>query len=102
MKKILFVLGLVALFLFPTVHACGQTGMSGYRIIDSLLLGGEGGWDYLTVDTAAERLYVSRGTRVQVIDLVKNSIVGEIPNSMGVHGVAVAPVNGKGYTSNGG
>jgi DNA-binding beta-propeller fold protein YncE len=73
----------------------------GYHIIDSLQLGGDGGWDYLTVDTSAERLYVSRGTRVQVIDLSSHRIVGEIPNTIGVHGITFAPSLGRGYTSNG-
>jgi Uncharacterized conserved protein len=69
--------------------------------VDSLLLGGEGGWDLYGIDTSAQRLYVSRGTRVQVIDCVKDSLAGEIPNTNGVHGIAVAPFAGKGFTSNG-
>ena len=60
-----------------------------YHIIDSLVLGGEGGWDYLSVDTSAERLYISRSTRVQVVDLASKTIVGEIPRTMGVHGIAL-------------
>ncbi len=78
-----------------------QPAGSGYHIIDSLRLGGEGGWDYLSVDTAAQRLYVSRGTRVQVVDLSKHSIAGEIPNTPGVHGIALVSAVGRGYTSNG-
>jgi hypothetical protein len=74
---------------------------SGYHIIDSLRLGGEGGWDYLAVDTAAQRIYISRGTRVQVVDLATHAIVGEIPNTIGVHGIALVPSQGRGYASNG-
>jgi DNA-binding beta-propeller fold protein YncE len=78
-----------------------QSNPSGYHLIDSLQLGGEGGWDLYGLDTAAQRLYISRGTRVQVVDCVKKSLIGEIPNTNGVHGIAVAPFAGKGFTSNG-
>jgi len=90
----------MGVFLFISSMQATPAG-SGYHIIDSLRLGGEGGWDYLSVDTAAQRLYVSRGTRVQVVDLAKLSIIGEIPNTAGVHGIALVPDLGRGYTSNG-
>ena len=77
------------------------SGPSGYHLIDSMVLGGEGGWDLYGLDTAAQQLYISRGTRVQVVDCKKNSLVGEIPNTNGVHGIALAPFAGKGFTSNG-
>ena len=82
-------------------RVASQPAGSGYHIIDSLRLGGEGGWDYLTVDTSAERVYVSRGIRVQVVDLAQHSVVGEIPNTTGVHGIALVTSSGKGFTSNG-
>jgi DNA-binding beta-propeller fold protein YncE len=91
----------VALLLTCTLLACGQTTGSEYRIVDSVRLGGEGGWDYLAVDTAAQRVYVSRGSRVQVVDVGKYSVIGEIPNTPGVHGIALVPSSGKGFTSNG-
>ena len=72
-----------------------------YQLLTKIAIGGEGGWDYLTVDSAAHRLYVTRGTHVMVIDTEKNAVVGDIPNTPGVHGVAVAPKLGRGYTSNG-
>jgi len=93
-----------------TLFACGilwvgtssaQSPGTGYHIIDSLRLGGEGGWDYLTIDTEAHRLYVSRGARVQVVDLAKRTIAGEIAPTPGVHGIALVPTLGRGYTSNG-
>ena len=98
--------GVVAIaVLFCALVSCGrvecQPKGSGYHVVDSLLLGGDTGWDYLTVDTSAERLYVSRGTRVQVVDLMQKSIVGEIPNTTGVHGIALVTSAGKAYTSNG-
>ena len=87
--------------------AQAQTGKStdsaaaSYHQVAKIPLGGEGGWDYLTVDSPAHRLYVTRGTHVMVIDTVKDAIVGDIPNTPGVHGVAVAPKLKRGYTSNG-
>src|ERR1035437_553435 len=57
---------------------------SGYHVIKRLKVGGEGGWDYLTIDEAARRLYISRSTHVMVIDLVTDQVVGDIPNTPGV------------------
>lgn len=94
---------LVALLLlgFVNQHCFSQSSFPRYAIIDSLVLGGEGGWDYLTVDTTAGRVYVSRGMRVQVVDLATHSIAGEIAATPGVHGIALVQSVGKGYTSNG-
>ncbi len=69
--------------------------------VHKIAVGGEGGWDYLTVDSDARRLYVSRGNRVTVIDLDKEAVVGELAGTPGVHGIAVVPELGKGFTSNG-
>jgi DNA-binding beta-propeller fold protein YncE len=74
---------------------------SGCHVIKRLKVGGEGGWDYLTVDGAARRLYISRSTHVMVIDLDTDKVVGDIPNTPGVHGIAVAPELNRGFTSNG-
>jgi YVTN family beta-propeller protein len=72
-----------------------------YHLIKEIPIGSEGGWDYLSVDSAAQRLYVSHGTKVVVIDLAKDEIVGEITNTPGVHGIAVASKLNRGYVSNG-
>jgi DNA-binding beta-propeller fold protein YncE len=72
-----------------------------YQLIGSIPISTEGGWDYLTVDPAAQRLYVSHATRVVVIDTSSDQIIGEITNTPGVHGVALAPELGRGITSNG-
>jgi DNA-binding beta-propeller fold protein YncE len=72
-----------------------------YHVVDRIPLAGEGGWDYLTVDVAARRLYVSRSTHVAVIDIDRDSVVGDIPNTAGVHGIAIAADLGRGFTSNG-
>jgi DNA-binding beta-propeller fold protein YncE len=64
-------------------------------------VGGEGGWDYLTADPEGRRLYISRGDHVVVVDLDKETVVGELPETPGIHGIAVVPELGKGFTSNG-
>ncbi len=78
-----------------------KTASAKYHQVAKIAIGGEGGWDYLTVDSAAQRLYVTRGTHVMVIDTAKNAVVGDIVNTPGVHGVALAPKLNKGFTSNG-
>jgi DNA-binding beta-propeller fold protein YncE len=72
-----------------------------YRLISTIKVGGEGGWDYASVDSAARRLYVTHGNKIVVIDLDKNAVVGEIPDTPGVHGFAIAPELGLGFSSNG-
>src|SRR5580765_972809 len=74
----------------------------GYHLLKKFVLGGEGGWDLLAFDSAANRLYISRGTHVMVVDPDSGAIVGDIPNTPRVHGIAIAPEFGKGFTSNGG
>lgn len=72
-----------------------------YHFIKEIPIGGEGGWDYLTVDSVNERLYVSHSDRVVVIDLNSDKVVGEITNTPGVHGLAPAPDLGRGLTTDG-
>ena len=72
-----------------------------YELKQKYVLGGDGGWDYLTYDAAGKRLFISRGTHVMVVDPAKGSVVGDIPDTPGVHGIALAPELGKGFTSNG-
>lgn len=72
-----------------------------YELQKTIKLGGDGGWDYLTFDPAGGRLFISRATRVQIVDPKSGNILGEIPNTPGVHGIALAPDLGKGFTSNG-
>jgi DNA-binding beta-propeller fold protein YncE len=85
MKKIL----LPVFFGLVTVAVCRAD--EPYHFIKEIPVGGEGGWDYLTVDSAAQRLYVSHATKIVVIDLAKDAVAGEITNTPGVHGLAVAP-----------
>jgi len=74
---------------------------SGYHLLKKITVGGEGGWDYITFDSATRRLFISRATKVIVLDVDSEKVVGEIPNTDGVHGIALAPDLGRGFTSNG-
>jgi DNA-binding beta-propeller fold protein YncE len=73
----------------------------GYHFVTQIPVPGDTGWDYLVVDAAAHRLYVSHGVQVVVIDTQTNHIVGTIDDTPGVHGVALADDLGRGFTSNG-
>ena len=83
----------------PGAPGLGAAGS--YKLLKEIPVGGEGGWDYLTVDESGRRLYVSHGTKVEVIDIDKEAVVGQIADTPGVHGIAVAPKLGLGFTSNG-
>lgn len=72
-----------------------------YRLLTSIAVGGEGGWDYLSEDTTTQRLYVTHATKVVVIDMKTNTIVGMIDSLPGVHGFAIASARGLGFSSNG-
>lgn len=74
---------------------------SGYHPIQKITLGGEGRWDYLTVDSATHRVFISRSTHVMVVD-GNGKQIGDIPNTQGVHGIAIANDLHRGFTSNGG
>lgn len=73
----------------------------GYHVVNTFKLGGDGGWDYLTADASARRIYISRGTHVMVVDADSGKSVGDIPDTPGVHGIALAPELGRGFVSNG-
>lgn len=82
--------------------ASAQTPAPGYHVIHKIAAGGDGWWDYVTVDPDGNRLFLSRGTHAMVIDLGRDSVIGDIPNTRGIHGVALAPDLNRGFTSNGG
>jgi DNA-binding beta-propeller fold protein YncE len=96
-------LGAVALgpALIASPAAAQTAAPGGYHVTRRIPVAGEGGWDYVTFDTARSRLFISRSTRVQVVDANSGQLIGEIPNTGGVHGIALAYDLGKGYTSNG-
>lgn len=81
--------------------ACAMAGDSGFHLLKTYKVGGDGGWDYLRLDSASRHLYISRGTHVLVIDADSGDAVGEIPDTAGVHGIALASELGRGFTSNG-
>lgn len=72
-----------------------------YQVNRVIAVGGDGGWDYLTLDASGQRLFITRATRVQVLETASGKVIGEIPDTAGVHGVALAPDVGRGFTSNG-
>ncbi len=81
--------------------SAGAQSAGGYSVIHKIPIPGQGSFDYLTVDEVARRLYVSHGTQVEVVDIDSLSIAGKIPNTPGVHGIAIAPQYGRGFVSNG-
>lgn len=93
-------LALIAMVLSLTAGA-NAAGTPAYHVVHRYVLGGDGGWDYLTFDSTAKRLYISRSTRVMVVDPSTGTVTGTIPDTNGVHGIALAPDLGKGFTSNG-
>jgi DNA-binding beta-propeller fold protein YncE len=98
---------LLVLFCFASGTLLGlvakprPAGPSGYQLVKSIPLPGDGFWDYVGVDSGARRIYVSHGTKVLVLDADSFAAVGEIADTQGVHGIAVAPDLGRGFTSNG-
>jgi DNA-binding beta-propeller fold protein YncE len=83
-------------------HAQQQAApAAGYHVLRHVAVGGDGWWDYVVFDTAGKRLFITRGTHVQVMDPSTDRVVGDIPNTGGVHGVALAYDLHKGFTSNG-
>ena len=87
--------------LFAISSAFAQPKIPGYKISDKIHLDGDGGWDYLTMDDSTSRLFISHGMIVQVLDVKENKVVGVIPDTKGVHGIALARELNKGFISNG-
>lgn len=98
---VLFVLGCLGSLARILVAAPQDSGKTTYHVVRKFPVGGEGRWDYLTVDPDAQRIYLSRSTHVMVVDETSGKVIGDIPDTKGVHGIALAPDLGKGYTSNG-
>lgn len=94
-----FALGVLALL--SARPAAAQQGAPAYHVASKVKLGRDGGWDYLIVDTAGHRVFISRGTHTLVVDTRTDSVIGDIEDTPGVHGIAFAYDLGRGYTSNG-
>jgi len=96
LKRILWSLVACTALALPA-FAAGST----YQLAQKYVLGGDGGWDYLSYDGVGKRLYISRGTHVMVVDPSRGTVTGDVPGTGGVHGAAIAPELNKGFTSNG-
>ncbi len=90
MKKVLFAAVAVFALAAPT-----------YKVVNKIKIGGPTRWDYAYLDSANHRLYVSHATQTEVIDTATDKLVGTIPDTKGVHGIAIANDLGKGFTSDG-
>jgi DNA-binding beta-propeller fold protein YncE len=100
MKKILFCGG--AILLLAASVLTGQSALGAeYHSLGEIQIGGTGRFDYLAMDAAARRLYVSHGGSAVVIDVDQNKVVGEVTNTPGIHGIAIAHDLGRGFTSDG-
>src|SRR5467141_2427568 len=93
--SVLLVLGLSAV-------AMTTPAAAGYRLVQTVAIAGDEGWDHPTVDSAARRLHVTHGTHVVVIDVDSGKLVGRIDNTPGVHFTVVDPELERGFISNGG
>lgn len=92
MRSKLMVLAIIAFTAFAA---------AGYHVANKIAIGGDGGWDYVTVDPDARRVFVSHATEVDVLDADSGAVVGKITELKGVHGIAIAPEFSRGFISNG-
>ena len=92
---------LLALFLAAAILSAKEEPSPGLSVIHKDVLGGEGSWDYLPIDSAARRIYIARETRVLVVDMNTRKVLKEIEGTSGVHGFAVVADLNKGFSSNG-
>lgn len=87
--------------LLAATAVAGQSGPGKYRVTKTISVAGDEGWDYVAVDSAARRVYVSHGSHVVVLDADSYAVAGDIPDTQGVHGIAIDADAGRGFTSNG-
>jgi DNA-binding beta-propeller fold protein YncE len=93
---------LVTAMTLAAAAACSAAASStNYAVLDSYVLGGAGKWDYLTLDSAAQRLYIARGNRVMVMDAQTGKLVGEVTGANGAHRIVILPDQHQGYVTNG-
>jgi YVTN family beta-propeller protein len=94
MKTLIIILGSIV-----ALSGYAQTDKPAYKILSKIHLEGNDGWDYLTVDENSNRLFLSHGTQVQVVDLTTGKLAGSVPNLKGVHGIAIAHDLNKAFIS---
>src|SRR6476661_7282259 len=88
--------------LFILIALCQRLAAEdAYKALPPIPIGGEGGWDILNIDSAAQRLYLAHATCVVVVDLAQNKVVGQIDDTPGVHAFMPVPALGVGFSSNG-
>jgi DNA-binding beta-propeller fold protein YncE len=95
------VVAVLALFTRVVHGKARPVGPSGYQLTKTIPLPSDGFWDYVGLDSEGRRIYISHATKVLVLDADSFAVVGEIPDTQGVHGIAFAPELGRGFTSNG-
>jgi len=84
-----------------TIFIPAQAKSPSYHLINKMTVGGDGGWDYVYLDSGTRTLYVTRGTHVMIINVDTHKVIGDIPDLNGIHGVAIDPWSGLGFISNG-
>ena len=94
-------LRLAVLALCGAIALRSEAAGDAYKFLNEIPIGGEGGWDILTIDSAAKRLYLSHATKIVVVDLEKNAVAGEITDTPGVHGFIPVPEVQRGFSTNG-
>ncbi len=97
MKRILAILAAAVVLAAPPAYAQKK-----FKVANRIKLGGEGFWDYLTYDDEGQRLFITRGSHVMIVDTKTLKVSGEIPDLAAIHGVALAPELNRGFISNGG
>jgi hypothetical protein len=100
-SMLLAIASLAAISVVGSSSRAAAAGSSGYHVIKTIPVPGDDGWDYVAVDSAARRVYISHGTHVVVMNADTYAIEGDIPDTPGVHGIAIAPDLGRGFISSG-
>ena len=100
-SMLLAIARLAAISVVGSSSRAAAAGSSGYHVIKTIPVPGDDGWDYVAVDSAARRVYISHGTHVVVMNADTYAIEGDIPDTPGVHGIAIAPDLGRGFISSG-
>jgi YVTN family beta-propeller protein len=95
------IVGLIGPGMLLGVAAAAATPAQDWAVVQRWKLGGVGGWDYMTLDSSGQRLFLSRADHVDVVNTDSGKIIGTIPNTQGVHGIALDEGSNRGYTSNG-
>src|ERR1022692_4602068 len=90
------------LFVLLVTGLSQSVAQSTWSVTKTLHIGGEGGWDYVTVDQQSHRLFVTRSTHTMVIDSVTGKTLGDIPGQKRSHGTAIVPALGRGFITDGG